>query len=191
MWSFCLGLLLYVALIWHQCLPSCVLALSCGIPGLERCTGSCFWSLGQVRIQAEKGWASLCWRICVALQCSRVWTLALCSWTPCTLTSDTLSMKTDPRRDPSECILHICVLWHMHKIAKSFDIFENHSQRALLMSHFNMTKAMKFLFGDSLYFKNNRRIAYAILINGPTHCLIRLNSLSLILHFKKALSCLK
>lgn len=48
-----------------------------------------------------------------------------------------------------------------------------------------MTKAMKFLSGDSLHFKKNRRVAYVILINGPTQYLIRLNSLSLILVFNK------
>lgn len=106
-------------------------------------------------------------------------TLALCSWTTCTLASSTLSMKIDPQRDPSECVLHICVLWHMHKIVRSFDIFENHSLRALLISH----EALMWLklwnsFPGVVYFKKNRRVACVILINGPTQYLIRLNSLN-------------
>lgn len=54
-----------------------------------------------------------------------------------------------------------------------------------------MTKAMKFLSGDCLYFRKNRKVAYVILMNGPTQHLIRLNCLSLILVFNRVVSYLK
>lgn len=48
-----------------------------------------------------------------------------------------------------------------------------------------MTKEIKSLFGDSLYFKKNRRVAYVILINGPAQYLIRLSFPFLILPFNE------